>query len=131
MARPTEFKEEYIEKTLNYIKNYSDLGDIVPSVAGLAMHIGVSKQSLYTWSKIEGNEEFLDAFSCVRIAQEKQLINGGLGGEFNPAIAKMMMAGHGYSDKQEVDVSSTDGTMTPKPSNPISEDALNKIIDKL
>jgi hypothetical protein len=42
------------------------------------------------------------------------LIDGGLIGDFNPTITKLMLTKHGYSDKQEVDNKSSDGSMTPK-----------------
>ena len=43
------------------------------------------------------------------------LINGGLGGDFNPAISKLMMAKHNYSDKIEQDVTSNGQTVGNTP----------------
>ncbi|WP_415843310.1 terminase small subunit [Xenorhabdus thuongxuanensis] len=42
-----------------------------------------------------------------------KLINKGLTGDFNSTIAKMMLTKHGYSDKQEIDHRSPDGSMSP------------------
>lgn len=38
--------------------------------------------------------------------QEERLINNGLGGQYNPTIAKVLLTKHGYTDK--VDVTSKD-----------------------
>ena len=41
------------------------------------------------------------------------LIDGGLNGDFNAPFAKMLMSKHGYSDKVEADMKSSDGSMSP------------------
>ncbi|MDF7480882.1 DNA-packaging protein, partial [Proteus mirabilis] len=45
--------------------------------------------------------------------QEMKLINSGLAGDFNATITKLMLANHGYSEKQEVDHTSSDNSMSP------------------
>jgi len=59
--------------------------------------------------------------------QHRGLVNGGLSGKFNPAITKMMMTKHGYSDKQELAHTSPDGSMSPKDS---AEAVLNALARK-
>ena len=113
MGRKSKYNEKHIEGTLEYLEIYEDLGDIVPTVAGLSIYLNVPKRTLYDWAAAEGREDFSHVFTKVQEMQEKKLVNGGLGGIFNPAITKMMMTKHGYSDKQEVDMSSKDGTMSP------------------
>ncbi|MEN7471298.1 terminase small subunit, partial [Providencia stuartii] len=49
----------------------------------------------------------------IKTLQENRLINKGLIGEFNPTITKLMLANHGYSEKQEVDHKSSDSSMSP------------------
>ena len=59
--------------------------------------------------------------------QEKTLVNGSLRGEMNPAISKMMLTKHGYSDKQEIDTN-----LNIKDSvdlSQLSEDELRKLIE--
>jgi len=46
---------------------------------------------LYTLSRIATNQEF-------------RLLNGGLLGDFNPAITKLALANHGYSEKQDAPI---------------------------
>ena len=37
------------------------------------------------------------------------LLNKGLAGEFNATIAKLLLANHGYSDRQQHEVSGPEG----------------------
>lgn len=102
-GRPTSYSEEILEKARNYADNYKEHGDVVPSVAGLAVHLGISRETIYDWSSQESKKEFSDIVKGVMSRQELELMSGGLSGKFNPTIAKLMMTKHGYSDKQEVD----------------------------
>ncbi len=114
MARPTDYNKEILEKAADYAVNYADYGDAVPTIAGLACELDMHRDTLYAWAKDESKPEFSDIFKKVQQAQERKLVNGGLSGGFNPAVTKMMLTKHGYSDKQEIDHSSADGSMSPK-----------------
>ncbi len=113
MARPTDYNQALLDKAQDYVENYADYGDAVPTIAGLACELDMHRETLYAWSKDESKTEFSDIFKKVQQAQERKLVNGGLAGGFNPAVTKMMLTKHGYSDKQEIDHSSADGTMSP------------------
>lgn len=114
MARPTVYSDEVLEKASDYIENYAEYGDAVPTVAGMACEIGVSRETLYAWAKDVEKPEFSDILMRVMENQERKLVNGGLSGGFNPAITKMMLTKHGYSDKTDIDHSSKDGSMQPQ-----------------
>lgn len=103
MARPTDYSQELLDKALDYAENFESYGDVVPTVAGMACEIGVSRETIYAWSKQDDKREFSDILTRVMEFQERKLVNGGLAGGFNPAVTKMMLTKHGYSDKQEVD----------------------------
>ena len=45
--------------------------------------------------------------------QQLTLINGGLNNTFNSAITKLVLGKHGFHDKMEQDISSSDGSMKP------------------
>lgn len=113
MSRPTDYNEEILAKALEYVQNHEQYGDVVPTISGMACEIGVSRETLYAWSKDKEKPEFSDILSRVMENQERKLVNGGLAGGFNPAVTKMMLTKHGYSDKQEIDHTSGDGSMTP------------------
>ena len=124
-GRPSEYTDEVVKKSLYYLADgYKDLGDIVPSVAGLACFLGRPRNRLYEWAK--RYDDFQDMLNSIATLQERMLINGGLGGDFNPAISKLMMAKHNYSDKIEQDVTSSDGSMTPKAA--ISKEDVKEIL---
>lgn len=114
MARPTDYAPEVLDKARNYLENFEELGDVVPTVAGMACEIGISRETLYQWATHADKTEFSDIFKQVAEYQERKLVNGGLSGGFNPAVTKMMLTKHGYSDKSEIDHRSGDGSMSPK-----------------
>lgn len=110
-GRPTKLTDELLEKAEEYVYDFRANEDVVPSVAGLACYLQISRSSLYNYK--DENARFLDIVERVELLQEKMLVNGGLMGDFNPTIAKLMMTKHGYSDKQEVDNRSSDNSMRP------------------
>ena len=58
--------------------------------------------------------EFLDTLELIKSRQEVELINKGLKGEFNASIAKLMLANHGYSEKQTLDHQSQGSSIISK-----------------
>ena len=101
MARPTKYADDTIERAEYYIDNHLEHGDKVPIAAGLAVHLGVSLSTLYKWAG--ERPEFSDTLDYLQTAQHRMLANGGLGNDFNSAITKLMLANHGYSDRQQVE----------------------------
>lgn len=105
-GRPTSYDDEVIATANDYADNYKEYGDAVPSVVGLCAHINRSKSVVYEWIKDESKPEFLDIYNRIQEGQERGLINGGLAGGFAPAVTKMLLTKHGYSDKTETDITS-------------------------
>lgn len=111
VGRPSKLGES-LEKAKEYLLGaYETFGEVVPSIAGLACYLGIARSRVYEYK--EQSEEFKDTLEAILVLQESKLINKGLLGDFNPTITKLMLANHGYSDKQEVDLSSSDGSMRP------------------
>ncbi len=127
-GRPTTYTEEVLKLARDYVDNCPDK---VPMVVGLCKHIGRSKATVYSWAKDDDKAAFLDILGEIEENQHIELVNGGLAGEFASPIAKMMMTKHGYSDKQEVDHSSNDGSMTPAPAVQVTKEDIKSIADKL
>lgn len=114
MARTSEYSPEILQAAEDYVSGgWSEAGDLVPTVAGLAIEIGKSRETCYEWATHDDKAEFSDILTRIREIQERKLVNGGLGNIFNPAVTKMMLTKHGYSDKQELDHTSSDRSMTP------------------
>ena len=109
MSRPTKYNAEQLAKAKHYITNYASYGDPVPTIEGLADELDISRQTAYNW----GNEhdEFLDILDRLMTKQGRRLLAGGLTNEFNSPFAKMMATKHGYSDKIEQDLTSSDGSL--------------------
>lgn len=102
MARPTDYSKEIIDKTKDYIVNYKEYGDAVPSVAGLSTVLNIARSTIYDWASQEDKKEFSDILEKLLSEQEKTLISKGLNGQFNSTITKLILTKHGYTDKADV-----------------------------
>jgi hypothetical protein len=74
-------------------------GDVVPSVEGLAIYLGVSRSTVKLWASQD--DEFSATVEGIKSIQARKLINLGLSGEFNSAITKLLLNNHGYTEKVE------------------------------
>lgn len=99
-GRPSKYTDEMVQAANHYLANYESYGDPVPTVAALACELGIHKDTCYEWAK--HYDEFSDILTRIKQAQERQLVGGGLHGDFNPAVTKMMLTKHGYAERQEV-----------------------------
>ena len=101
MGRPSLYSEAIIAKAEEYLKTYQDDGDLIPSAAGLALKLGITKSTIYDWAS--KYQDFSDMLGKMNAEQESKLLRGGLSGTFNATIAKLVLAKQGYSEKQEID----------------------------
>jgi len=109
-GRPTVYSEGMLDKAREYVYGgYEQCGDPVPTIAGLACELDVSRETIYSWAEDERKPEFADIVSRVRRQQERDLVRGSLKGDFNPKIAGMMLAKHGYSEKVQNEHTGKDG----------------------
>lgn len=115
MGRPQTYSEEYVKKAEEYLLSCKDF-DIerqttrgnetvtrvkVPTKGGLAIYLGVNRDTLYDWS--QKYEMFSDVMEKIAAEQEDRLINNGLAGTYNPTISKVLLTKHGYTEKIETD----------------------------
>lgn len=123
-GRPTKYSEEMLAKAHEYIdscvdeyeefhKTRGEKSDSfdrlvrvnLPTLPGLAMHLKVNKSTLYEWAK--EHKEFSASLDDLIDKQEQMLLKGGMSGDYNPVIAKLVLASnHGYREKTDV---TTDG----------------------
>nr|CBA74929.1 conserved hypothetical protein [Arsenophonus nasoniae] len=97
-----------LNKAKDYLMGeYKTVGDVVPSVAGLACYLGISRSTAQEYAK--ENQEFSGTLEAIKTIQENSLINNGLKGDFNPTIVKLMLSNHGYAEKQETALTGKDG----------------------
>ena len=119
MGRPTLLTEEMIKKAQEYLESAIDneytfqkmsgktdgyeekVRTNLPTVVGLALYLGVHRDTLYEWAK--ENDAFSDTLTRVKQLQEQRLVDGGLSGRYNPMITKLILAtNHGYRENQDV-----------------------------
>jgi hypothetical protein len=121
-GRPSEYSEEIVKKAQKYLDSCKDkteqhldmeneqkgyqkfknkLKVKLPTIEGLAVYLKVARDTIYEWEKI--HKEFSDIIGDLRATQAQRLIDNGLSGDYNPTIAKVLLAKHGYKDAQEVD----------------------------
>lgn len=107
--RPTKYCKKVQEKADWYANGgYSDCGDVVPSQAGLACELGVTRQTIANWKEL--HPKFLDTLQKISVMQERACLAGGLRGELNSSIVKLLLANHGYSERKAIDHSSQDSS---------------------
>lgn len=111
VGRPTDFKEEYTQKLIDYfsVKPYEEInGKLVasdiPTLAGFACLIGQHRETLRNWC--EQSPEFFAAFQKAKEFQENWLAVNGNKGLINPAFgiftAKNVTT---WRDKREMELS--------------------------
>ena len=110
-GRPTDYSDEMLRKSRDYLDNFKEVhGHIIPSVVGLA--------------KVK--KEFSDILRRINNNQHFELLHGGLSGELNSNITKLVLGKHGYHDKQDQQVSGPNGGPVETKStivfNPVSND---------
>lgn len=108
---PSKFSDELVQKAQDYLDGeWKDDGSVIPSAVGLALHMGIAQSTLYKWVKEEGKERLSEILSNVNSEQQRLLLNNGLNSTFNPAITKLVLGKHGYSEKQENTVQGPGGS---------------------
>lgn len=107
-GRPTEYTEDLITKALHY-KDYwqlADKDDVIPTIEGLGLYIGVSTKTIYEWCKDPEKEELSNIVIEIRQKKSKLLQNKALKGDFKERIAGLLLGHEGYRQAQDV---TTDG----------------------
>ena len=99
---------ECVQPAWEYVNGgFQKEGDVVPTIAGLAVSMQCSRESIHAWSR--EHQEFSDIVKALMAKQERMLANGGILGDYNTAITKLLMSKHGYSDKVETAHTGPDG----------------------
>ncbi|WP_086931598.1 terminase small subunit [Agarilytica rhodophyticola] len=104
-GRPSDYPEK-IELAKGYLDSYKTE---VPSVAGLALHMGVARSTVYAWAENKEYSEFSYIVEQVLANQEVKLTDGGLKGDYNASVTKLMLSKHGYAEKVQSEVSGPNG----------------------
>lgn len=129
-GRPTDYNPKYIKEVSAYLQECQDeenefhktrgeksdgyerlLKVRLPTIEDFARRIKVNKTTLYEWEK--KYKAFSNALDDIRAEQKQRLIEKGLSGDYNPVIAKLVLAAnHGMADKTESDITSNGQSIT-------------------
>jgi hypothetical protein len=122
VGKPTSYNDELLEKAKQYLNYFlqeeSDIkivpaGQVIPTAVGLCSHIGIGTSTSSVWEKDDTKLEYRAVLDGIKQVQHIIALNGGMAGTFNAPIVKLLLTKHGYHDKSEQDVKSSDGSMTP------------------
>lgn len=110
-GRPTKYKREYCQSAIDFMRDGY-------SVTAFAGHIGVARSTVFKWA--EENLEFSDALKTAQALAalwwEESLRTVARTGEGNATACIFGVKNRSreeWRDRQEVDHSSSDGTMIP------------------
>jgi len=139
MGRPTKYKPEFVAMVDEYLadcedeytefhKTRGDKSDSydrlikvnLPSLVGFSLRINVDETTMWEWAKIY--PDFSKALDKIKKIQQERLVKGGLSGEYNPMIAKLVLsANHGMREKSDI-TSDDKAIMAPISGMKISKD---------
>lgn len=112
-GRPTKYDPAFCDEVLPFMEQGY-------STTALAGHLGVSRQTLYNW--MDEHPAFFDAvkegMAASAIWWENCLRQNAIKGEGNATSAIFGLknrASEDWRDRKDVDHTSSDGSMTPKP----------------
>lgn len=112
-GRPTKYTPDMIELADKYLKTTGTYNMKLPTIEGLALYLGLHRDTLYEWAK--KYPQISDTLRNIEQLQKEQLIESGIygGKEVNATIVKLLLQNnHGMREKQDV---TTDGEKLEAP----------------
>ena len=106
---PVYSDEAAKNKLIEYYSIKVDENGDIPTAAGLAGYMGVSKDTIQSYSKNEdkNHEQFSVSYKIMMALQEDGLLQGGLKGKLNSNVVKLALMNHGYSEKTQTENTNT------------------------
>lgn len=96
-GRPTEYSQDILDKAREYRDNLPE-DEVIHSIEGLALYIGITRSTIYDWRSQDDKKEFSDILEEILQKQGRSLVNKGLSGDYNPSIAKVILTKHNYRE---------------------------------
>jgi len=121
-GRPSKYTPELLRKVQEYIDSFNFepeqtrncKNEYIPTLAGLSLWLNINRDTIHEWLKDEKKKDFSDLVSKITRRQEQLLVNGGLGGDYNPRITQLILnSKHDYIEKTQTDHKSSDRSMSP------------------
>lgn len=124
-GRPSEYDPIRIPQLVAEYVSLCKQSNYLPTLEGLAVHLSISRQTIYEWCRQGGDyfhEEFSDIVEQLMAAQASQLQQNGLVNNYNASITKLLLTKHkhpldqsSYTDKQEIDHTTKGEKLTVQP----------------
>ncbi|MFA6095897.1 MAG: terminase small subunit [Candidatus Paceibacterota bacterium] len=107
-GRPRTYGPAILIKARRYVNNkYPNAEEVIPTIEGLAVYLGVSRETIRVWAKDPEKREFSGTVETLMSMQGKTLLNGGLSGNFNSVITKLALSSN-HGMRERVDMTSDD-----------------------
>ncbi len=106
-GRPTIYKPEIITEINKYLREAIPQNMKIPTVEGVALRLGINKETLYAWAK--KYPEFSNTLKELKMRQKEALIETGIfgGKEINSAIiALLLRVNHKMVETTKTDITS-------------------------
>ena len=107
ITKPTKYSEETLKVYAEYMQEAIPQNMKIPTVEGLALKLGISKETLYQWRKI--HTEISDALRELKMKQKEYLTEIGIfgGKEINASIVALFLrANHNVVETTKSDITS-------------------------
>jgi hypothetical protein len=117
-GRPRTYGPGTLIKARRYVNAiFPNKDEVIPTVEGLSLYLGTSRETVYAWAKEEDKKEFSDTVKVLLSKQGLGLQRGGLNGAFNATIAKLLLSSnHGMRERTDL---TTDDKPLPAPTTNI------------
>ena len=129
-GQPTLYSELMNINAMVYLFEYKEQGDVIPSVAGLAVWLSVARSTIYEWGKV--HPAFSDTLEAILAEQNRLALSGGISGAWSGPICKLVLSNHGMVERKQTDHVSSDGSMAPAPTidaTKLSSDTIKELLD--
>ena len=121
-----DVKIDYSKRGMEYaLGGWEMVGHAVPSVVGLCSILNMRRATIYDLAN-KDEHDFKNILQVINEQQELVTFNRALRGEYNAAIAKLLLGKHGYHDK----VDSTNNNVNVNLSD-LSDDELMRRLKEL
>lgn len=101
----TQYSEAYLQAAKDYLANYAEKGDVVPTIEGLADEMGRAVKTLYNWA--EQFDEFAEVMARIMAKQGRELQNKSLRKEISENISRLLLSSnHNKREKSDQDITS-------------------------
>lgn len=106
-GRPTLYTPEAIDEINTYLKEAVPENMAIPTVEGIALRLGITRETLYEWGRV--HPEFSDTLAKLKMLQKEALIKTGIfgGKEINATIISLLLkVNHDMVETTKTDITS-------------------------